>query len=52
MRDAEGIVGNDYGMTGLPTTFVLDGAGRIAITLRGPQTDASLSSALRSLERT
>ena len=27
-------------MTGLPTTFVLDGAGRIAMTLRGPQTGA------------
>ena len=52
VRDGEGLVGNDYGMTDLPTTFVLNGAGRIALTLRGPQTDSSLSSALRSLERT
>ena len=46
LRDGEGLVGNEYGMTGLPTTFVLDGRGRIAATLRGPQTAASLSAAL------
>ena len=47
LRDGEGLVGNRYEMTGLPTTFVLDGRGRIAATLRGPQTAASLSAALR-----
>jgi len=51
LRDGEGLVGNDYGMTGLPTTFVLDGRGRIAATLRGPQTGASLTAALRGAER-
>ena len=51
LRDGEGLVGNDYGMTVLPTTFVLNGDGRIAMALRGPQTKASLASALRSVER-
>jgi thiol-disulfide isomerase/thioredoxin len=51
VRDGEGLVGNDYGMTGLPTSFVLDGRGRIATTLRGPQTEASLRRALQRAER-
>jgi thiol-disulfide isomerase/thioredoxin len=51
VRDGEGLVGNDYGMTGLPTSFVLDGHGRIATTLRGPQTGASLRRALQRAER-
>ena len=37
MRDAEGTVGNDYRLTDLPTTFVLDAAGHIRSVLRGPQ---------------
>ena len=51
LRDGEGLVGNRYEMTGLPTTFVLDGRGRIAATLRGPQSASSLSAALRAAER-
>jgi thiol-disulfide isomerase/thioredoxin len=46
VRDAEGIVGNAYRITGLPTTFVLDGRGRIRAVLRGPQTQRSLAAAL------
>ncbi|MGE5635332.1 MAG: TlpA family protein disulfide reductase [Nocardioidaceae bacterium] len=46
LRDADGTVGNAYGLTGLPTTFVLDRELRIAATLRGPQTAASLRRAL------
>jgi cytochrome c biogenesis protein CcmG, thiol:disulfide interchange protein DsbE len=48
LRDAEGLVGNDYGLTGLPTTFVISAKGRIAATLRGAQTEASLTRALGS----
>jgi thiol-disulfide isomerase/thioredoxin len=51
VRDGEGLIGNRYDMTGLPTTFVLDSHGRIALTLRGPQTGSSLSRALRTAER-
>ncbi|MCW2969168.1 MAG: alkyl hydroperoxide reductase/Thiol specific antioxidant/Mal allergen [Solirubrobacterales bacterium] len=51
MRDAEGTVGNAYRLTGLPSTFVLDGRGRIAALLRGPQTEASLARALAAVER-
>ncbi|HEX7609792.1 MAG TPA: TlpA disulfide reductase family protein [Solirubrobacteraceae bacterium] len=51
VRDAEGIVGNAYRLTGLPTTFVLDGRGRIARVLRGPQDEASLARALTAAER-
>ncbi len=49
VRDGEGTVGNAYGMSVLPTTFVLDRNGRIRATLRGPQTEASLQQALSSV---
>src|SRR5271155_1495156 len=41
LRDAEGTVGDDYPLTSLPTTFVLDGRGRIEAQLHGPQDEAS-----------
>ena len=46
LRDGSGSVGSAYGLSGLPTTFVLDSRGRIAATLRGPQTAADLHRAL------
>jgi thiol-disulfide isomerase/thioredoxin len=46
LRDADGTVGNAFGLTGLPTTFVLNSKGEIVATLRGPQTKASLQRAL------
>jgi cytochrome c biogenesis protein CcmG/thiol:disulfide interchange protein DsbE len=49
VRDGSGSVASDYGVTGLPTTFVLDSQGRIVRTLRGPQTASSLRDALRSV---
>jgi thiol-disulfide isomerase/thioredoxin len=52
LRDSEGTVGNDYHLTGLPTSFVLDGSGRIRAELRGPQDEGSLSRALASAART
>jgi thiol-disulfide isomerase/thioredoxin len=52
LRDSEGTVGNDYHLIGLPTTFVLDGRGRIRTVLRGPQDEGSLERALRSVART
>jgi cytochrome c biogenesis protein CcmG, thiol:disulfide interchange protein DsbE len=45
LRDATQEVGSDYGLSGLPTTFVLDSHGRIVQTLRGPQTTATLGEA-------
>jgi thiol-disulfide isomerase/thioredoxin len=50
LRDGEGTVGNNYELTGLPTTFVLNGSGRIVRTLRGPQTQTSLEDALHAQE--
>jgi thiol-disulfide isomerase/thioredoxin len=50
LRDAEGTVGNDYRLTGLPTTFVLDAAGHIRSVLRGPQTPATLAQAMASVK--
>jgi len=47
LRDADGSVGNRYGLSGLPNTFVLDRDGRIVQVLRGPQTVASFERALR-----
>lgn len=48
LRDADGAVGSDYGLRGLPTTFIIDSRGRIADVLLGPQTEASLREALGS----
>jgi cytochrome c biogenesis protein CcmG, thiol:disulfide interchange protein DsbE len=48
LRDAEGTVGSEYRITGLPTTFVIDASGRIRAVLRGPQSAASLGRALAS----
>ena len=50
LRDTEGTVGIAYGLTGLPTTFVIDAHGRISQTLRGPQSERSLRRALASVE--
>jgi thiol-disulfide isomerase/thioredoxin len=49
LRDAEGLVGNDYRLTDLPSTFAIDAAGRIRAVLRGPQSEASLTRALASV---
>ena len=49
VRDAEGKVGNDYHVPGLPTSFVLDASGRIRAELRGPQDERSLRRALASV---
>jgi cytochrome c biogenesis protein CcmG/thiol:disulfide interchange protein DsbE len=46
LRDGEGSVGYAYGLTGLPTTFVIGADGRIEATLRGPQTEQALEHAL------
>jgi cytochrome c biogenesis protein CcmG, thiol:disulfide interchange protein DsbE len=51
LRDAEGTVGNDYRLTVLPTTFVLDAAGRIRLVLRGPQDVGTLTRAMASVSR-
>jgi cytochrome c biogenesis protein CcmG, thiol:disulfide interchange protein DsbE len=40
---AGGLSGGRYGVVGLPTTLVLDRAGRIASVLRGPQSAADLA---------
>jgi cytochrome c biogenesis protein CcmG, thiol:disulfide interchange protein DsbE len=48
LSDPDGIAGARYGFTGLPSTVVLDRAGRIVETLRGPQDLADLDRALRA----
>jgi thiol-disulfide isomerase/thioredoxin len=50
LRDAEGLVGNSYGLTDLPTTFVIDPNGRIGAALVGPQSGRSLTKALAAAE--
>ncbi|HLH13801.1 MAG TPA: TlpA disulfide reductase family protein [Solirubrobacteraceae bacterium] len=52
VRDAEGSVGNAYGLgAGLPDTFVVGAHERIRAVLRGPQTVSSLRDALARVER-
>jgi cytochrome c biogenesis protein CcmG, thiol:disulfide interchange protein DsbE len=50
LRDGEGLVGNSYRLAVLPTTFLLDGKGRIRAVLRGPQSVSSLEGALRQVK--
>jgi cytochrome c biogenesis protein CcmG, thiol:disulfide interchange protein DsbE len=50
LRDPDGTVGREYGIaTFLPTTFVLDSAGRLRMALHGPQTAQTLGKALASV---
>jgi cytochrome c biogenesis protein CcmG/thiol:disulfide interchange protein DsbE len=49
VRDASDAVGTRYGIEGLPTTFVLDGRGRIVRKLIGPQSAAQLVQAARAV---
>jgi cytochrome c biogenesis protein CcmG/thiol:disulfide interchange protein DsbE len=48
LRDGEGAIGRDYGLRGMPTTFIVDPDGRIAAVLLGPQSESSLREALES----
>jgi cytochrome c biogenesis protein CcmG, thiol:disulfide interchange protein DsbE len=50
LRDADGTVGDRYGIRGLPTTFILTSDGRIAQTLRGPQDAATIRQALAATD--
>jgi len=50
VRDSEGAVGNDYRLTNLPTTFVLDPSGHIRTALRGPQDASTLARAMASVK--
>jgi cytochrome c biogenesis protein CcmG, thiol:disulfide interchange protein DsbE len=49
LRDPEGLVGDDYGITDLPSTYVIDATGHVRQTLRGPQTEQTLERALSAL---
>jgi cytochrome c biogenesis protein CcmG/thiol:disulfide interchange protein DsbE len=46
LADTSGAAGENYGLVGLPTSFVLDPRGRIVTTFRGPQSEATLRRAL------
>ena len=50
LRDPSQQVGYDYGLNGLPATFVLNSQGDIVETLQGPQTVATLRRALASAD--
>jgi thiol-disulfide isomerase/thioredoxin len=50
LDDLYGRAGEAYGLAGLPSTYVIDARGRIAATLRGPQTVQSLTRALAGAE--
>lgn len=49
LRDGEGLVGDEYGLSNLPSTFVIDATGHVRQTLQGPQTQQTLAHALSSL---
>jgi thiol-disulfide isomerase/thioredoxin len=51
LRDPDARAGEAYGLVNLPSTFVVDSAGRIRAVMRGPQTVASLTHALAAVER-
>ncbi|MFZ1154615.1 MAG: TlpA disulfide reductase family protein [Solirubrobacteraceae bacterium] len=49
LRDPQGTAGLAYGVTVLPTTFVIDSTGKVRATLRGPQTQKTLANALATV---
>jgi cytochrome c biogenesis protein CcmG, thiol:disulfide interchange protein DsbE len=51
LADPSGRTGDAYGLSGLPTTFLVDARGRIVRRLTGPQTAGGLLRALARLER-
>jgi thiol-disulfide isomerase/thioredoxin len=51
LRDPDGVIGDRYGVTGLPTTVILSSRGRIVQLLRGPQTEQSVRLALNAARR-
>lgn len=46
LRDASGAVGEAFGLSGLPTTYILDAQGRVTAHLTGPQTAADIARAV------
>jgi cytochrome c biogenesis protein CcmG/thiol:disulfide interchange protein DsbE len=48
LDDANGRTADDYELTGLPTTYVVDADGRIVRKLLGAQSAASLTAALKA----
>lgn len=50
LSDPYARAGGAYDLAGLPSTFAIDAHGRIRETLRGPQTEASLTRALSAAE--
>jgi cytochrome c biogenesis protein CcmG/thiol:disulfide interchange protein DsbE len=48
LRVPNGTVGDEYGLVGLPMTFILDSHGKIVQVMRGPQDEASVREALES----
>jgi cytochrome c biogenesis protein CcmG/thiol:disulfide interchange protein DsbE len=50
VRDPQGKLASRYGLVGLPTTYVVDRQGRIARSLTGGQTYATLRRALEEVE--
>jgi cytochrome c biogenesis protein CcmG/thiol:disulfide interchange protein DsbE len=47
LRDPDGLVGDGFGVRGLPATYILDANGQIVSVLVGPQTVADIEAALR-----
>lgn len=45
--DESGRVGIDWGIYGVPETFVIDGAGKVVARLAGPITEGTLESTIR-----
>lgn len=50
LRDGEGLVGDDYGLSGLPMTFLIDSTGHVRRSLGGAQNQQTLERALSELK--
>jgi thiol-disulfide isomerase/thioredoxin len=50
LRDPDDRTGGRFGLSGLPTTYVLDSRGRIVETLYGPQNLRTLGRALKTAQ--
>jgi cytochrome c biogenesis protein CcmG/thiol:disulfide interchange protein DsbE len=50
LSDPDGIYGAHFAFSGLPTAVVLDAEGRVAATLRGPQSASDFRAALQQAQ--
>jgi cytochrome c biogenesis protein CcmG, thiol:disulfide interchange protein DsbE len=50
VMDLDGSIGNAWGVTGIPTTFFIDGSGKVQASIVGSSTQAQFEAKLKSIQ--